>query len=513
MKLLKFRKFLEEVELNLDELGKLLGDKKRGDILIKKIKNKEELTTNNNKEVKVDKMKSNGNWVEPEIAIDNISTDNEYDLDKGKAYFKSGNRYIPVFMDEDGDEFKLNQFKKTKDFGSGGAGVLTTKFESVQCIFLGIKQSFPDINLNSRNLLKFYKKFIQVQNLVFVPERIKINEDLIKDFLQDSNWVDTFCRIPNKIWSSNLIDKNQLYLIYHASYVGSDSPYVNIDKKYKQFAKSGGWNEINISKYCPADVYLIAKLHVDEINTKINNCDDINSLTDLINNLFKSKLLIPISLKKVKDSFKIITNSEPDKDSPNFFIRSFHIGSDMKGIGSKISTTSIWKHRNDKDVDIKDRKINFDSSNTSNNINVDGEIEGSSSRHGKISFTSIKRIIDDKIASGYKIQNLQSHSELKKLTIEQLKSQVMTLINNCIVLQKSIGGDLIQVSSIKRGTDISNSENRLISRIQSMQIVLAILQLHLINHKDSNEVITKIMRYALSIETDKFKTPMYLRII
>lgn len=514
MKLLRFKKFMEEVELNLDELGKLVNGEKRGDVLIKKIKNEEELTTNNNKSIKIDKMKSNGNWVEPEIALDNISTDDEYDLEKGKSYFKSGNRYINVFMDEDGDEFKLNQFKKTKEFGSSGAGALTRKFESVQCLFLGIKQAYPNNYLTSKNLMTYYNKYKDIQNLVFLPGNIKVDEDLINDFLQDEDWVKTFCKIPNRIWSTKYVDINQLYSIYHASYIGSDSPYINIDKKYKQFAKSGGWSDINISKYCPADVYMVAKLHVNEINTKINECDDIDELTKTINSLFDSRLLIPLSLKKIKDGFKVITNSEIGKDLPDFFIKSFHFGSDMKGIGTKISTTSIWKHRNDKDVDFKDRKINFDSSDTKSNVNVDGEVEGSSSRHGKISFNSIKRILDSKISSGYKIQNLQTHSELKSLTIDQLKSQVMSLVNRCLELKQNIGGgELIDVSPIKRGSDITTSENRLISRIQSMQIALAILQLHLISHKESNSVITKIMRYALSVETDKFSTPRYLRII
>jgi hypothetical protein len=202
-----------------------------------------------------------------------------------------------------------------------------------------------------------------------------------------------------------------------------------------------------------------------------------------------------------------------DKNPPDFFIKSFHVGSDLKGIGSKISTTSIWKHRNNKDVDIKDRKINFDSSNTGNNVNVDGEVEGSTSRHGKISFNAIKRFIDQKISSGYKIQNLQSYNELKQLSIDQLKSYTMELITQCKKYRDSIGGQLVIVEPIKRGTDISKSENRLISRIQSMQIILAILQLHNVSHKESNSLITKIMRYALSIETDKFKTPRYLRII
>jgi hypothetical protein len=189
------------------------------------------------------------------------------------------------------------------------------------------------------------------------------------------------------------------------------------------------------------------------------------------------------------------------------------VGSDMRGIASKISTTSIWKHKNDKDVDIKDRNINFDSSDTSKGQNIDGEVEGSSSRHGKVSFKAIKRILNSKIEAGAKIQNLQSYEELSLLNIDQLKSLVKSLISTINILKRQVGGDLIKVQPITRGSDISSNEKRLISRIQSLQVVLAIIQLHEISHKYSNDVITKMLRYALSIQTDKFDTPRYLRVM
>ena len=529
-KISKYKHFLEEVELNLAELGKIRGDEKRGDILITKLKSKKPtLTTNNNKEVVIDKMKDeDGEWVEPSEAVDDITTDDTYDPDKAKDYFTKGGRYVPIFKDNDGDEFRLNQFKKTKEFGSSGAGRLVKQFESAQCIFLAIKQAYPDRYLGYSNLksfLKRFKKFVNIEsNLVHLPDAVmkeddmrgfKIDENLIDDFSQDPEWIETFCKIPNKLWleSKGYIDRDQLYSIYHVGYTGTDSPYIAIYNKYKQFSKDGKFADINISKYCPADVYMVSKLDNESVIRHINNTKSIPELNSVLNHLFDGRILIPISLKKISDSnFKIITNSEIGKELPDFFIKSFIIGSGMKGIGSKISTTSIWKHRNDKDVDIKDRNINFDSSDTSKKQNVDGEAEGSSSRHGKVSFNAIKRILDLK-SSIYKIQKLQTHEELSELTIEQLKSLVMGLISKVSGLNKTIGGNLIEIKPIERGSDITKSENKLISRIQSLQIVLAIIQLHTIDHKESNDVVTKMLRYALSIQTDKFDTPRYLRVM
>ena len=90
---------------------------------------------------------------------------------------------------------------------------------------------------------------------------------------------------------------------------------------------------------------------------------------------------------------------------------------------------------------------------------------------------------------------------------------VRSLISTINTLRKQTEGDLIKVQPITRGSDIRSNENRLISRIQSLQVVLSIIQLHELSHKESNDVVTKILRYALSIQTDKFDTPRYLRVV
>jgi hypothetical protein len=525
-KIPNYKSFLEEVELNLAELGKVRDNEKRGDVLVRKLKEDPSFTTNNNKNIEVDKMKDEeGNWVEPSDVIDDITTDGEYDPDKAKKYFTKGTRYEPVFKDEDGGEFRLNQFKKTKEFGSAGAGRLVKQFESVQCIFLAIKQVFPERYLGSSNLIRFFNEFVNYpSNLVHLPDVVmkedemrgfKIDENLMNDFLQDPNWLETFFKIPNRLWTKtgNYIDINRVYSIYHVGYSGSDSPYTAIYNKYKELSKIEDFTDINITKYCPADVYMISIIDKDKIITDINSTETINELNAVLNKYFDTKMLVPISLKKISGNFKIITNSELGKELPDFFIKSFMVGSDMRGISSKISTTSIWKHRNDKDVDIKDRNINFDSSDTSKGQNIDGEVEGSSSRHGKVSFKAIKRILDSKIEAGAKIQKLQTYQELSLLNIDQLKSLVRSLISTINTLRKRAEGDLIKVQPITRGSDISSNEKKLISRIQSLQVVLAIIQLHEISHKDSHDAVTKILRYALSIQTDKFDTPRYLRVV
>ena len=268
-KVVDYKKFLEEAELNLQELGKLRKSSFRGNVLVDKLKGHEPLTTNNNKSVEVTKMKDeDGNWVAPENAVDNITDDEgQYDIDKAKSYLTKGTRYSPVFKDEDGDEFRLNQFKKTKDFGSSGAGRLIRQFESVQCIFLAIKQSYPNMILNPSNLNRFFRQFQESPDkmkMVHLPEGIEINSDLINDFLQDKNWVASFCKIPNKLWSirQGILNNTGLkYQVYHVGYNKPDSPYIAIYNKYKSFALAGGYKDINIAKYCPADIPLTLRIN------------------------------------------------------------------------------------------------------------------------------------------------------------------------------------------------------------------------------------------------------------
>jgi hypothetical protein len=94
---------------------------------------------------------------------------------------------------------------------------------------------------------------------------------------------------------------------------------------------------------------------------------------------------------------------------------------------------------------------------------------------------------------------------------EELEKWCLDLIDDAKEMQKHLG-DTFNISQT-RGKDIEGSVNKLISRIQSLQIVILMGGITLIDKELSKLIITKIMRYALSIQTDKFDTPRYLRVI
>ena len=516
-KISKFNKFLEEVELTIPELDKVDKESKpRGNVLVKKIKNNEPLTTINNKEVIIDKMKdTNDEWVEPEEAIDNITKNGDYDNEKSNKYFKKGRNYKKVFHDDETNtDFQLNQFKKTKDFGSSGAGNTTRESESIQCIFLGIKQAFPNILISPTNIKNYflkYKEMYEINSFVKLNSDINITESIFDKYLGDKDWTSTFYRIPNRLWSGqSYLNSNEKYLIYHVGNKDSDSIFNILNSIFRKISKSNGFGNIDITKWCPADVYLISIDSKNDIINDIRNVSSLEELNSIINIHFDNKKLIPLSLKKVnKDSnFKIITNNEIDKDLPEFEITSFIINDDiLKGISSKIATKSTWKYKNNKDVDIKSRILNLDSSNTKNLQNIDGEVEGSSSRHGKVSLNAIINFIKSRCKE-MRFQEMNDYKYYKNFDISEL-----TNIANILYSKITNGNWKLEVKPCSRCRDISNDKNKIISKIQSLQLILILTE---IDRKDpiiSNEIITSILRYALSIKTDSFDTPRYLRVI
>lgn len=519
MKVLGYKMFLES-ELNLNVLDKEIAGQKRGDVLVNKLKTGQKFTLKNNKSVKIDKMKTGEDWNDPqEVVDDEITTNGEYDSVKAKKYFLKGysNNYRQVFKDEDGEEFKLNQLKKTQEFGSSGPGRLANEFESLQCLFLAIRQ-LVKVKLEDSTLrdvlitnLERAKKDLFVKN----PEILTV--ELYDKFASDKNWKITFFKIANYLFNQRLeikfIDIEKNYKFYHTSYTGQDSPYILIRNKYKEMAKND-FKHIDFNKFCPADVYLVCNIKQNQVLKSIQSSKTIEDLIRNMNIHFDDKNLIPLSIKKVeKGSYELITNNPEGRERPDFKITSFTIGDAaqdvIKGIGSKIFTKSIWL--SNKGREITDRSLNVDSSNTSKSLNVDGEVMGKTSRHGKISFNMLKKMIQD---SSQNLQELESHSDLSNLDLQDLKLKVRNLKAEIIKQSEySTFKSLLKIDPYKRGKDITNSKNKIISRIQSMQVVLAIMQAHVKDPEECDKLITKIMRYALSIETEKFVTPRYVRVI
>lgn len=558
-KIFTYQQFLESNNYNIGNnipileknivIKNLNNNPERGDALIRILWNRDPLILNNGrKSVVIDEMFGieEDNWLDVkdviikylvfygkiEELLDKQSNgykigDDEggfYDKDKAEKYFLQNKKYRYMFRSK-GDEIeineiKLNQFFRTEDFGSSGPGRRTRLFETLQAVFLDIKQNSKE-ELTIDNCLDKYKKYITdiERSRVYTNSNIHIDENLINEF--DESWLKTFCEISNELWNNKYFNSNITYLIYHISYNKDDesSPFKEINKKYLKFSKRNNYDGINFAKYCPADIYLISEKDKNNIIKIISGASSIESLTSIINVYFDEKLLIPISLKKSNSSFKVIINNEKGIEMPIFLLNSVKLSKDhFKGIGSRFVAKSIWKSKDNINVSMR-----FDSSDTSKEQDIDGEVEGVSARQGKINFKSIYRIIklnlkkldendiDDCIKSYLEIwvdksKNQDDPKEYVKGEIDEIYKYIdglPTPFKDITIYQKYS----------YRFTDIENDLNKLISKLQSLQIIKCILMIYEKDESLCNDIITDIFRYALSIKTDKFDTPRYLRII
>lgn len=560
-KIYSFDKFFEK-GLTLSDLNSPSTDGKRGDTLIRKLANKEKLKLNNGQEVDIEKMKDpdiDGTWEPTDVAIDNMLDDSgKFDIVKATDYLKNtkrsklarANSYTKVFKDEDtGEEYTLSDFQKDSDFGSTGAGVRIREHESIQMLFLAkrIQQrtNYPGPKMtkvmardrktgNLKEVKKYeypeikevLRSFVDLTNFNIGRTKLnlatgfKLTEAVYNHYCDDQSWLSTFSNIPNLIctqkdkWGKPVLSNNIAYTIFHVSYKGVDSTPNII---YNQFRKLSMGQSIEFSKYCPADIYIVDSNSIEKLNSDIKSCKDILELNTYLNDAFNDRQIIPISLKRVgpsPNSGRLIVNAEENMDIPSFQVSSFKISKDMnKGIGSKIMTNSEWE--NNGKVINRQRNLTIDSPNTNKNSNIDAEIDGLWARHGKVSFTWIKKFIQesDLYHSIGDMGEIMEWQELAKLDVSELRNLIGEIERDIADLKSEIN---ISIDYDLAGREIKgNVERKLISKIQSLQIIRALAMIDKYDNsgKEVNRIVSNMLLYALSIQNPGFSSPKYIRVI
>lgn len=590
-KILKYDGFLEKKL----ELGDLKERPERGTALVKKLRDKEDVAMDSGAVVKIDKMKDpdiDGDWVDAAAGVDNITDDSgEFDIVKAASYFKNvkpkdqrtnkfrTNTYVPVFLGIDGKEYTLTDLKKDASFGSTGAGVKIREHESIQMIFLAKrlaqnfnfqqpkvqmsrgkkKYSYPDIASVLESLVGA-TKFEFGRTIAYPAPGFVLTEEMAAYYSADQSWLSTFCNVPNKLVNQhdskgNKVLSNEIsYNIYHVSSKDPKSVPNAIFAKFKQLSKMranedleaeappapqrygkpfdrASGEEIEFSKYCPADIYVVHRDKVDSIIKGIDSCGDILELNTYMNECFSDRTMIPISLKRVGPSPRsatLIVNAEEGMEIPKFDVDRFQISaSASQGIGSKIMTNSYWIHKR-KPIE-RERNMTLDSPNTRKNGNIDAEIDGVWARHGKISLLWIKKFIESsdiyqslQRSHDYRIMEWQ---ELQKKNMDELKDMLGRIR---MEIEKLVPEMKVKVAYSNAGKDIGDSEKKMISKIQSLQVIRALAAIDAID-KDLNgesdpaeeekresevdRIVSNMLLYALSIKNPGFSSPKYVRVI
>ena len=522
-----------ESKLDLQQLKKpsrTQPGKLRGDDFVSKIETDGEFKING-KDVHISQMKDKetNTWEEPEDAVGDITTNQDYDINKADKYFKKSNRYDKVFKDDNDNEITLNQLDKTREFGSSGPGSRTRFFETIQTVFISIQKDFPDLKLTPNNAVRLFKDYINNSNKKWqqkVFSDTPITADMIDEFAHDKDWLYSFVEIPKHIM--HYINPIYRYKFYHISYKGSESPYNLIRQKIKEFGA-----KFEFSKFCPADVYLIPEsgmirnpktgkyisVNRDFVYQKIARAKNVGDLIKSLNFLFDNKLMISLSMKKVRfgDKFNVVINNEIENDElvdVVFNFRRVYVTQDpMLGISSRIEAMSVYKGRR------KLRTMNFDSSNTNRVTNIDGEILGSTSRHGKIILAQILYIISK---HGLKLRSkVDDAKSIHEKETSELEEMVQSTYEQVVLLQNDIPISFIGTRGVNAtpvGSNISGHKGRLASKIQSLQLIRLLLEIRVgYGQRKFTKVLTDIYKHALSIQIydrkSQINTPRYFRVI
>ena len=575
-------------------LGDLKSDKARGNTLVNKLKNKDDLELDKGGLVKIDQMKDpdiDGVWVDPAVGVKNlVDASGGFDDNKATNYFKNmkpkaertnkhkSNVYVPVLKDKDGNEYLLTDLKKNINFGSTGAGLRIREHESIQMIFIAMrlhqKKDFigPISEEKGEKNKYYYPEMAQILETlvgtasfnfgnisVKTAPGFKVTQEICDHYSNDQSWLSTFSNVPNKLVNQkdskqNLIfGSSRAYTIFHVSLKDSEATPNVIFKRFKELSKGGGLKsektpgthfsrlpnppdapryinafnraskeEIEFSKYCPADIYIVDTNSISDLNAGIRSCNDILELNTYLNDSFNDRQIIPVSLKRVgpsPNSAHIIVNAEEGMDLPVFHVESFRLSADIdKGIGSKIMTGSKWIH--DGEEIERERNLTLDSPNTGRNGNIDAEIDGKWARHGKISLLWIKKFIENsniykKLVEESFDMKIMEWDSFKDFDLKRLQEMLKEVQKEIANLKADVK---VEIKFDLAGKEIGSVERKLISKIQSLQVIRALSMIDKFDNSDEknrevDEIVSNMLLYALSIQNPGFSSPKYIRVI
>ena len=504
MKVYKYKE-LFEANLSIQDLSKRSRDGlKRGDVLINKISNGDEITINNNghkKDILV---------INTDDIISNITDDRgRYNPELGEILFKPGSRYEDVIDGDDGNKYKLNDIEKTSDFGSSRGSSLgtigTRAVESLQCLILSYRQikgrhikdsDFNDIlNLNDDDF-NFYLNYV---------DAIDITKDLFEEYI--SEWGLTFLKTANALYNRRIriTNNNKIDVILR-----SDIKY----KFYQVSSKNGVCEAIKnsyhsskvpqMSKWNPSDIWAVDIKAEKKIISDISKHQSISGLNKVIDHYFDTRQLVGISLKKVVKNEKIKLVVNKMTKPPKYRFNGIRLAEDA------FSTASLRIEANTiSDVGFGNNMsyMTVRSFSGSKILNVSGEVAGKAARQGKISLNSINEILEKYIG-----ESVPLVSEIDKWSDRELKIEVEA-INNKIVQKYG------HVSSSNRKYEINRI--RLISKYQALYLAWILLENENRRRNRSSitvvdQAIEEMFHYALSIMFDVSKsgrTPKYVRVV
>jgi hypothetical protein len=498
---MRIKKF-NESNLNLAELDKTNKDGKiRGDVLVDKIKDQEEISFKPKTGISTTDTVKNAD----EIVIAITNSNGDYDSQKAKSFFTNGRNYKKVIDTEDDIRFQLNDIEKTEDFGSSGGSSLGTKetrnVECIQCLFLALRQTKGDNSLSDDCFSEIFDidGFIRKDLLDNIRVPIEITRDLVE--LHVDGWISTFINTANALYEvkpafsndkipDNVLSRSKTYIFYQ---IGFDNGLTKaLVETYRSFKETTG---IPITKWTPSDIWAINKSQHILIINRIKECKTIFDLNSVIDTFFDSKILRGVSLKKLKNiektsDVKIILN----KVTPLPIYTFDRVITSKKSLGSlgvKIIAKRSSSIESENGYEVMDVRTFGGRDRPSD---VSGEVIGKSARHGKVGLQRINIVLSEIDPD----LSIPTKEEIGYLNDDQLKRQISKM--NAFIYKKGEA----------RGTKGSiNTRVRLISKYQSLWLSQILYE----NRDIADDLVQGIFYYAMAIKNDIFDCPKYVRII
>jgi hypothetical protein len=510
-------KGLNESLINMGELDKPSDIGTRGDTLVQIL--------SNNKPVKI-----NGNDIiisNSDDILNNITDeDGNYNSNKAKLYFINGNRYKQIIQDEEGNTYRLNQIEKTIEFGSNKGSSLgtteTSEVESIQCVFFAFRQECG-------RGITYYDKSIIKKNLKTLSNIVETTVPVTPELI-DKHWVkwrDSFVKTANSMYEAEdfsgygetILNKR---FRYKFARIGSNGICSAIKDAYYRCKKNSNIFP-ELSKWCPADVWVVSQITELIIIEYLRKIDTFNNLNQFIDTMFNYKKLIGMSLKKVsqEEDIKLVINKFTRP--PKYRLNSVRVSFDPT---SSINIDIIAKRLGTKYFPEGLEKMVVRSFSGNSKGNVSGEITGKTAKHGKISLNSINDILTKYRLDPVPLYNNDKNynPSISDMTDEELMEEIEAINDKIINRYENFSQSRVPKNI---------SRVRLISKYQGLFLSWVLMCAkdeeslpETIENEDgvqiteprtkADKVIQEMFHYALSINTTgtpKGRTPRFVRIV
>ena len=489
-----------ETKLTINDLVKKhSGINTRGDIFLSKLRNNEFFYVNGEKISFI-------NDIADKICRDDDK--NRYDPKKGELFFKKSNFYTKVLTDSEGNEFKLNELDKTHDIIGSNIGERAKQqkeIESIHCIFLAYKQlNGSDIeHINDMDFTKLHK-------YVTIPKTISYEEIInhLKGGLYYS-YMKTFITITNDLYSRKFRNKVLLkfdnYKFVHNN--SEDILIIKIKEKYHSFRgdfiENGEKININFSRFNPSDIWIIINddVIINNMIKDISLINDVELLSSKISEFFEKGYLIGVSLKMLSNNFEFIINTE----THNPVYKIYSTGDDIKPFKVSEKLNSVYVRLNCYLNDDKSKKQSLTIRNFGSN-DAYLEADGDTSKHGKISLSIVNYILRK---NGTRKDMIPLWKELSIVNKDKLVVLCNKYSDELIKKYNLNNKKILNISKID--TNIENS--KLYSKIQGLYFCKIIDEILNKDEEICNNIINDIFYYVLSIKTEFFTSPYYVRYI